>query len=239
MAVLVSAAEPHNFQKSECRKCHVEPKSHPKALKAGVSRLCVPCHIETVRASSHPVNVVPVKAKVPDEFPLRKGKLTCVTCHDVHSAGNSVYRTSSPPSKDFCSACHKRDRSRASHSDVISLAHMGARFKGTDAGEPLDRLSVACFGCHQAMFSLPGDSAEAVAMMKPHIMGINYRAARGRPGSRLAPLNALDPAIQFFEGRIGCGTCHNMYSLLPKKLVMRNLCTECHRDAKSHWHGTL
>jgi predicted CXXCH cytochrome family protein len=40
------------------------------------------------------------------------------------------------------------------------------------------------------------------------------------------------PQIRLFDGRLGCGSCHSLYSQQQKKLVMSNqngkLCIKCH-----------
>jgi predicted CXXCH cytochrome family protein len=67
-----------------------------------------------------------------------------------------------------------------------------------------------------------------------HPVGIDYEAARLKRGSKtdLLPLSQVDRRIRFFKGMVGCGSCHDPYSTIPKKLVMSDrrsrLCYSCH-----------
>jgi len=57
----------------------------------------------------------------------------------------------------------------------------------------------------------------------------------GRPilvGTIAIETYVREQEIRLFEGRIGCGTCHDPFSKLPKQLVMSNkgsrICLACH-----------
>jgi predicted CXXCH cytochrome family protein len=244
---VMNSPDPHAFSQGQCYSCHLEPDENPKALVASVSRLCRGCHARTVRVSSHPVNIVPKKAQVPADMPLRRGRLTCVTCHDIHSSSRLVFGVKSyflrRPTTDmrfFCVACHEENTLRPGHKELLEVAHMGSKYRVLDPDSPIDPLSRECIGCHdgsigpEASYTLGEGWWEHPRPEAGHPIGVDYLEAQLYPRSGLAPPYELDPRIKFFGGRIGCGTCHDMYSTLPGKLVMPNkgsrLCRECHYD---------
>ena len=48
----------------------------------------------------------------------------------------------------------------------------------------------------------------------------------------LKPMATVDRRLRFFNGKVGCGSCHDPYSTIHKKLVMSDenskLCFSCH-----------
>jgi predicted CXXCH cytochrome family protein len=81
----------------------------------GIAALCFSCHAEGLvkpvkLLHSHPVEVVPKKAKVPANL-LVNGKISCTGCHDPHPS-NPNYRYLVKPTKNgaelgkFCAVCH-------------------------------------------------------------------------------------------------------------------------------------
>ncbi|MCL4537222.1 MAG: cytochrome c3 family protein, partial [Nitrospirae bacterium] len=63
-----------------------------------------------------------------------------------------------------------------------------------------------------------------------HPIGTDYMKAYRK--GRLKHPSSINPAIRLFNGRLGCGSCHNMYSREKKHLVTSNkgsaLCLSCH-----------
>jgi|Deesub1362A_J573_1020465.scaffolds.fasta_scaffold00004_394 predicted CXXCH cytochrome family protein len=244
IAAYTISKEPHKFSERECRNCHLAPYKNPKWLIASVTRLCKKCHRKTIRASSHPVDVEPKLARIPADLPLKNGKITCNTCHNIHSESRLVFgiksyflRRPTTDMKFFCIACHEEDRQKPGHKELITLAHIGSKYRVTDPTQPLDPLSVQCIGCHDGTIGSPVNYSLGGGIWAhiddAHPIGVHYNTARMRRGG-LAPISMLDRRIRFFAGRIGCGTCHDMYSTLPAKLVMENddskLCRTCHYD---------
>ncbi|MGE5609531.1 MAG: hypothetical protein ACM359_09780, partial [Bacillota bacterium] len=102
----------------------------------------------------------------------------------------------------------------------------------------VDSETSTCLSCHDGMMATgvtlgndPGPRDHA----SNHPVGILYRTAGRPPGA--AMLNAastLDPRIRLFDQRIGCGSCHSLYSKEESLLVMSNfhsrLCLSCHRE---------
>lgn len=242
-------AGPHDFSQKDCLKCHEEPYERPGDLAVSVSRICRDCHARLMRASSHPVDIKPERVEVPSDLPLRNGKLTCVTCHDFHGPDKIAYgmksyllRRPATELRFFCSSCHAENRYKPGHVEMTDLAHMGGRYRAARGGEDLlDPLSLQCLGCHDGAGggSVYSPDEEALSEfyfdMKSsgaHPIGLRYADAQA--GKGLAPVARLDGRVKFFGGKVGCGTCHDYYSALPARLVMRNdesrLCRQCHYD---------
>lgn len=122
------AVNPHG-DVSMCSACHTSNIDGRGNLVFGtdIPQLCQSCH-DGRHASRevHPVNIVPsvaIAMKVPSDFPLDNGKLTCSTCHDItwrcstnqssDMSGISFLRgapTSGPV--DFCFNCHTQQSYR-------------------------------------------------------------------------------------------------------------------------------
>lgn len=105
----------HNFiGKVGCFECHEKLPLGKTALllRTNIEKICVRCH-KLEKRLSHPVGMVP-KVIVPVDLPLDKeGRVSCITCHDVHmSAVNKLtgkkthYLRRILKGKKFCYACH-------------------------------------------------------------------------------------------------------------------------------------
>lgn len=221
--------------------------THAEAGPESGSHPCTACH-RFPNGLSHPVGVVPA-IQIPQEFPLdTQGRLTCLSCHDVPRTNDA---TRTPPAfllrrpvtgRAFCATCHARqERTGVPHVLGSDTAHGGIRFR--DAGQslqPLDEESLNCMGCHDGAIGRFADSAihDPSDAQRPgasigftHPIGGSYgTAALAAPNLR--PVASLDQMIRLYSGRLGCGTCHSVYSKHAKHLVMDNrgsrLCIACH-----------
>jgi len=230
---------PHDFSEDDCMRCHIDPADHPKAMRISVTRMCEECHRKLMRASSHPVDRLPELATVPADLPLAGGKITCNTCHNIHSTrfsafGQKTYFLRRPSvGREFCLACHDARRTRDRHVELVASAHIGSRFTVTDGSQPLDPMSVECISCHDGNVGSSVDYSLGQGVWNhdngAHPIGVSYRESRMRNGG-LLPVSMLDKKLRLFGGKVGCGTCHDMYSKLPKKLTKNEqfLCTSCH-----------
>lgn len=233
--------EPHSFTEKQCFSCHIDPDGAPKRLRKPVTELCVSCHAIIMEAASHPYDIAPRIAFVPPDLPLDNGLLTCNTCHNVHMEAKIIFglkshflRRAVSDIKDFCLACHEDNLKRPGHKELFILAHEAYKYVETNPEEPIDPLSAECIGCHDGSIGPQADYSIGSGIWMHegtgHPIGVNYRRARMRNGS-LRSLAELSPNIRFFEGKIGCATCHDWFSNASMKLVevdQSNLCMECH-----------
>ena len=112
-----------------CSSCHTSVAGRRSNLRfdGNVSQLCRSCHdgLHAAR-EAHPADLIPSEMmanRIPREFPLDNGMLTCSTCHDVARQ----CKTSQPaagPQRDllrgmevshpleFCFQCHSRENNR-------------------------------------------------------------------------------------------------------------------------------
>lgn len=224
-------------------------------MSADVNGACTSsCH-EYNRILNHPVGVS-VSAVAADEMPLdSSGQMTCLTCHydDYSSAeiveGDDDRMLLVPFGDELCARCHARMPQTGrggSHWSFGDKAHLGsinpqsiredemARLDGE-----IDQESHTCLGCHEEVtVTVPGyneTSAEKAARwrkMKDHPIGMDYSriAMETYTEYNYPPGNA--DRIRMFDGKVGCGSCHSVYSGIEKLLVVRNdrsfLCRQCH-----------
>lgn len=233
---------PHDFSQEDCVACHLDPSDHPKAMRTSISRMCDRCHRKMTRRSSHPVDRAPELARIPEDLPLSNGKITCNTCHNVHEKrfaafGSKTYLLRRPAiGREFCLACHETRRSQDTHMELLAVAHEGNKYTVVDDSNPLDPLSLDCIGCHDGSIGRVVSHRIGQGAWShdsgAHPIGVGYRESRMRKGG-LVPVSMLDKRLRLFGGKVGCGTCHDIYSKLPNMLAMSNagsdLCLSCHR----------
>jgi predicted CXXCH cytochrome family protein len=219
-------------------------------LAATGGAACEKCHRAIfAEGYMHPVEVVPRRASIPAGFPLsREGRLTCTTCHDLDGqagsakGGGNRYLRGGEAGKTFCDRCHLDVLALDSHRTALGEAHLQSEHMATTAGG-FDPVSKNCLFCHDgvygSMVSLDsgsfGHGGVAFGLKSgSHPIGMDYEAARlaGGRKSKLRPLALVDRRVLFFDGLVGCGSCHNPYSGLPSHLVMvdarSRLCFACH-----------
>ncbi|MDI6728392.1 MAG: cytochrome c3 family protein [Thermodesulfovibrionales bacterium] len=229
----------HSFSENECMNCHIDYKKDPGSLKAPVTLLCKKCHEDITSTSSHPSDIYPVSTRIPPDLPLHNGMVTCNTCHNIHrerfltSGEKTYFLRRTKLGRAFCVSCHMVKPE--GHVETLVAAHPSKKYKVMDRSKTIDPISMECIGCHDG---IQGSNVEH--RLGPgiwshesysHPISVDYNVSRMK-GKRLKPISMVDRRIRFFDGRIGCGTCHDLYSKLPKKLVMSNnrskLCFECH-----------
>ena len=102
----------------------------------------------------------------------------------------------------------------------------------------LDSVSLKCLSCYDGSTAqdvnhpLPGESAFFSDMKGlSHPMGVDYREAAAR-NRKLRPPEVLSPAMAVYGGKVGCASCHMLYSKEQQCLSMPNVrsafCLECH-----------
>ena len=255
VAILVycQGNNPHDFQDSECSICHQGDPASPISLAGSETRTCISCHADVYDSGyMHPVNVVPEHVEIPGDMPLsRNGLITCNTCHDVHTdyetgfGERTFFLRRLERGRAFCVACHTDNYfSSTGHAETLGEAHFQSKYISIGIGEEIDSMSKNCITCHDGAYGsavtistgswqhsgqYTGDS-----MGGKHPIGVDYEMARLRNARKtdLRHISQVDKRIQFFDGAVGCGSCHNPYSQHETKLVMSNrrsaLCFACH-----------
>lgn len=231
------AGEPHEFLSGDCVLCHVDAEDNPMEMKLTITMACESCHMNVQETQSHPTDLFP-SMPIPDDMLLVDGIFTCVTCHYVHPKKKKEYlkdrfflrRQVRGPL--YCSICHEIDENGHIPIDHV---HKGM-YTVEDNTRGLDRMSVECIECHDDHFKegldFLGAGTWEHSSRNAHPVGISYGNARMNKSDKFRNENSLKSEIRFFNGNIGCGTCHNMYSGRSYMLVMDNtgsqLCLECH-----------
>ncbi|MBA4366932.1 MAG: hypothetical protein C0403_04760 [Desulfobacterium sp.] len=228
----------HRFSETECGLCHLDAKNDPHSLKTLSSDKCEGCHVDRRSTLSHPFNIIP-EGTIPVDMPLVDGKLTCVTCHFTHpfSIRNPIlgFYLLRRPGKgvSFCSVCHRID---AKGHILFENVHHGS-FRETDREQTLDEYTLQCIECHdrqidRSMRSLGAGNWLHRAIDLNHPVGVSYQQAANHKSQDFHPQATLPSEIRLYNGKIGCGTCHNVYSKEKYMLAIGNrrsgLCLQCH-----------
>ncbi len=236
--VIAKSGERHIFQQTECGYCHIDEKNDPLNLNSDVTGGCQMCHTEYAKTLSHPTSFYPT-IPIPDDMPLTEGRLTCTTCHYVHPDDNALlmkghnFLRRQTRGMIFCSACHEISEKRHI---VFENVHAG-QYEETDRSTRIDRMSLECITCHDRHIEEPRTSLGAGNWKHfkkefNHAIGIPYDNLMRKNRSRVRPAAMLKKEITLYDGKIGCGTCHNVYSKERAMLIMDNrnssLCFECH-----------
>lgn len=210
-----------------------------------IDNLCEDCH-QLSQGLTHPTGMKPTM-EIPEDFSLDwMGRMTCSTCHDIHQeteANSYPYLLRRPTAgKTFCVSCHRElseDGELFEHKFVLGMAHLEPKFYISNSNTPIDYISIKCLSCHDGTIGKlaentvvgSGEWQHGKSIGVSHPIGIDYRLATTLNHELRAP-ESLNPAIMLIEGKVGCGSCHNIFSKHPNLLVMDNrrsaLCLECH-----------
>jgi predicted CXXCH cytochrome family protein len=207
---------------------------------------------------NHPVGVS-VSGAIPDDLPLDDSeRITCLTCHLEPGSSTDAGTEDSqdermlrmPDGADLCSSCHLQmagmGQQGQSHWRFSNRAHLGSINAQSNSAQvntynigSIDSESRSCLSCHEDItVTIPGYNETPTqkrarrAKMGDHPIGMDYsRIAMRKMGKYNYPLTNAGQ-IRFFDGKVGCGSCHSLYSRERKYLVQSNfrsaLCFECH-----------
>jgi predicted CXXCH cytochrome family protein len=224
--------QPHEFLSGDCIMCHIDEKKAPEQIKSSVTDSCTKCHAKIDRTLGHPVDMYPYKNTViPVDMPLTDRKVTCLTCHYVHPPEgevNSTFIRREITGISFCLACHKND-SR----EHVNMGKAHVQPDKIDITGSFDEMTGRCIECHDMGRYFEWGEARSTCMSKlNHPVGVSYESTSNTRKGSFCPLQALSKEVNLFDGKIGCGTCHNIYSPMRNLLVMSNqqskLCLQCH-----------
>ena len=206
---------------------------------------------------NHPIGVT-VTAQVPDNLPLdNSSQITCLTCHSDsdHSLSadpevNAETRMLvSPQGEEFCSSCHTKMSgtvAQDSHWQFSNKAHLGSI--NPDKIQPpsqlytfgqIDSESQTCLSCHEDVtVTIPGENETRTerynrwSRMKDHPIGMSYERTMANNMHGFNPLATDSEEIRLFDGKVGCGSCHSLYSRQKNYVVANSngttLCRQCH-----------
>ena len=215
-----SLTKPHTV----CADCHgteQPPQGAPKVARGATpSTPCLACH--DYKKNHHPVDFAPVNpASIP--FPLFDGKITCLTCHAIHSeAGKEGARKllrggSSQDRRQICIQCHMLEK--YSGVDPHAMLTEGKKVREVN-GQPV------CLLCHSNMPDPEADLTDNVRFradigflcwrchppmsgpfFNTHFLVAPSEKTLDRIHTAETGSNVIMPLIP--RGRITCSTCHN------------------------------
>ncbi len=208
-----------------CEVCH-EKKSGvggEKYLKYGgdYNRLCK-CHDNSLGNYIHPVDIVPSEGKrgmFPPDFPLREGKVTCITCHDIYLQCQETQKKPSlrgaPFEKrtQFCFNCHN-EKSYTMYDihnqinekgEMIADKCLSCHFEKPDVDydrsgdiKLIENIESVCQGCHAIGERHSGNYNH---MIKPSSKALAKMKQAEVQFGIIFPLDE--------KGKMTCITCHN------------------------------
>lgn len=228
-------------------------------INGDINWLCATagCH-DFDPALSHPVGVVP-KSAIGANMPLdSRSRITCLTCHDNNDSSENLSYLDiglerslrRPSGMEFCARCHLKmggtllEQSHWRFSTRAHLRPMKPQSQISQDGESitadLDDESRTCLSCHDKVtVTIPALNETAAQKrarrrtMTDHPIAMSYEltAVQKKPGKFKFPLHKRSQ-IRLFDGKLGCGSCHNPYSQTEKSLVAPQtrgiLCRKCH-----------
>jgi hypothetical protein len=249
LALQSRRVRPH-FMKAFCEACHTVrpklPKGAPGAQplseiplrSANANDLCNRCHESGLsKANAHPIRKVPEKflERMPKDWPLQDGSLTCLTCH---SAGDSPTLDPANPSflrgapyetrNSMCWKCHLREEfaslnphEKVQHLEGCEFCHEARPdLKKFQAGEKQEvkfkgDIIILCIRCHD-------DSPHPSGHDHTGTPRKDFMTEKGIKIPKEFPLDRL--------GRITCATCHNPHANgeLRGAVTGQMVCSYCH-----------
>lgn len=235
-ALVIPAQKPHQFSADECLICHTGEKGGRDNLRPDVTGACAACHPSARNYQAHPTDLLP-KMRLPGDMLLVDGLFTCVSCHDVHAhkgaAKGAYFLRRNVSGKPFCLICHDVD----DRGHLFIGATHGGQFRVSDATTRVDPITLLCIECHDDRIdSLAGAVGAGTwshfSGRLNHPIGVSYRDSyRNKPHAYVPP-GVIREEVELFDGKIGCGTCHNRFAGKNFMLVMSNersrLCFSCH-----------
>lgn len=228
-----------------CQECHVakEPQKNNAPLKfnGDPRQICDRCHTKAcITNQSHSSDIVYWGIPgytVPSQWPLKNGKLNCLTCHDaippmydnfpLKRTDSAFLRGAPYKSKnDFCLACHPKanlqranphkqldDKGRIIAQTCITC-HKTApdpqRIKGISEVTFKESFDAICIGCHPAHPASHGPTSGQHKLSAYKIKSLEKQKSK------------CDVEIPLIDGQVFCGTCHNPH----EKGVMKRAAAE-------------
>jgi hypothetical protein len=236
-----------------CNECHEKTpeKGGEDFLKfnSDFSQLCK-CHGYTPGTYIHPVDIFPSEEKkkdIPDDFPLKDGKVSCTTCHDIYlqcqknpryKVMNRRFLRGAPyvSRTTLCFRCHDERKytmldphnqlteSGAIIVDKCLYCHVekpDERNATFEQVKLIGNLEVLCFRCHFKQSQMHPINANHLVTPPPAIVG--YMKETEEKFGIILPLN--------YDGKITCPTCHNPHErgVIPRNRASAKGASEKYR----------
>ncbi|MCK5139423.1 MAG: hypothetical protein KAQ85_06250 [Thermodesulfovibrionia bacterium] len=212
-----------------CKECHekIPEKGKNKFLKydGNFTQLCW-CHGYEPGSYIHPVDVVPSeekKSKIPENLPLKDGKIYCGTCHDIYmqcqdnpemKQWNKRFLRGAPYSHrtDLCFYCHDEKKYKMldphdqlnANGDIIVEKCLYCHIEKPDEVHAtfkdvklVGNLEILCQRCHGERSHPAGKNH----LRKPSEMTLAVMKQEAEKFNIVLPLD--------YDGKITCSTCHN------------------------------
>jgi predicted CXXCH cytochrome family protein len=134
-----------------------------------------------------------------------------------------------------------KERSHWQFSANAHLGNINPQSSNNDedfASGLLDTESQTCLSCHEGVTATVSENfggtpdPKGMDVTSNHPIGMSYSNTASRNSLKYNMLSKNNEHIRLFDGRMGCGSCHSLYSGIKKNLVQDNrgsrLCFECH-----------
>jgi hypothetical protein len=245
-----------------CNECH-EKTPRPGGdlylkYRGDYGQLCR-CHTDSPDVYIHPIDIAPSpekKKRIPMDFQLQNGKLTCLTCHDIYRQcqkrlfeRNSLRGAPYPRRTDFCYNCHVKEdygqtdpHQQLDKNDEIVIGtclichkekpdEKHATFKEVTF---IGNIETMCRRCHHIAGNHSGNIDHMGLIPSPDGLK-KIKVVEVKYNVRL-PLDE--------NGKMTCITCHNPHAkgVIPESSpgargagsrhrhrLPENLCQECHQ----------
>jgi len=240
-----------------CTECHEQtPLNGNKFLKYGedYKQLCR-CHYKTAARDIHPSDIEPpeeIKKRIPNDFPLRNGKIACITCHDIFAQCKD--------SKTNDTFARERNFLRGAPYEKLTMlcfkCHNKTKFEKFNPHEQLDEkkeiIALKCLYCHKKIPDVKKEEFKDVALigdLEPLCVRCHNQAYKGtlhathlrKPSAKvLARIKQMEIELGITlplsdEGKITCATCHNPHEkgVIPAERVGAKGAGEAHKNRLS------
>jgi len=162
-------ASTHALEGLDCTECHsIHTASLPEAS-------CSNCHAD-----------VEASFQLPSHHPVREGKMTCASCHDVHSAEEGAIKAHMQRKDELCFTCHQGVEGPFvfEHEPVEEDCSICHTPHGSVANNLLTVAEPAlCLQCHELHFHAGYDASDSAEV---DVGGIERENPWGAEGFRMA-----------------------------------------------------
>jgi hypothetical protein len=247
LALQSRRVRPH-FMKAFCEACHTV---RPKAMKGSPdaqplseiplrstnpNELCNRCHESGLsKSNAHPLKKIEGKYvdRVPKDWPLYNGELTCLTCH---TGGDSP--VFDPDNPNFLRGAPYTNRN-----DVCWKCHVQKEFREVNPHELINNME-GCEFCHSARPDPNKINQEVKFKSDIVLLCIRCHSDDAHPAShdhtgtpdkeKMAEKNIKIPKQMPLDylGRMTCATCHNQHASGELRGTMPGMmvCPNCHSN---------